>query len=410
MDGSTSGYAANQPWREEAPQPHTSPGPIDLAGFAAELDALRARLVANIGPADVAHLRRMELWGRVCTILGYATAWLFFNPLAAVLIAVGNVARWTIVAHHVLHRGYDAAPGAPPRYRSTVFARGWRRLIDWADWMYPPAWSHEHNQLHHFHTGQRDDPDLVERNAWITRLRVVPRPVKWAMLAFLFATWKWIYYAPNTLWAYRQHARSRALAPHERAALPTMGNAWRIVAPGERLLLPVTRGGLELVWRCWLPYGLWRFGVLPALFLPLGTHAWRSVLLTSLLAEVIANVHSALIIVPNHAGDDLHRFDGGLRGRAEFYLQQVLGSVNYTGGRDVPDFLQGYLNYQIEHHLWPDLPALKYREAAPEVKRICARYGVPYVEESVFRRIRQLIRVMCGDATMKRTDMSLERP
>src|SRR5262249_13190505 len=204
-------------------------------------------------------------------------------------------------------------------------------------------------------------------------------------------------------WAWRQAAQLRGLPPDERAALPTMGIAWRIVAPGERLLLPVTRGGLELWWRCWLPYGLSRFGVRPALFLPLGTHAWASVLLTSLLAEVFANVYSAMIIAPNHAGD------GGVRGRAEFQLQQVLGSVNYTGGRDLPDFLQGYLNYQIEHHLWPDLPALKYPEAAPELKRICARYRGPYLEEGVFRRIRPRGPGMLGGATMRRTDMTLER-
>jgi fatty acid desaturase len=222
-------------------------------------------------------------------------------------------------------------------------------------------------------------------------------------------SWKWLYYAPNTLWAYRQSRLFRTLEPAQRRALPTPGNVWRVVAPGERLLLPATRGGLQFYARCVLPYVSWRFGLLPALFLPLGTHAWSAVLLTSLLAEVFANVHSFLIIAPNHAGDDLHRFDGGVRGRAEFQLQQVLGSVNYTGGRDLPDFLQGYLNYQIEHHLWPDLPALKYRQAAPEVRRICARHGVPYVQESVFRRMRQLIRIMLGDASMRRTDMALER-
>jgi fatty acid desaturase len=405
----TQPYAANQPWREESAQPHTPLGPIDRQAFSAELDALHARLKADLGPDDVRHLRKMERWGRACTLVGYATAWMFFNPLAALLIALGNVARWAIVAHHVLHRGYDAVPAVPRRYRSTVFAQGWRRLLDWPEWMLPAAWSHEHNHLHHYHTGQREDPDLVERNAWITRLRTLPRPLRWVLVAFFMATWKWIYYAPNTLWAWRQGERLRALPPDRRHTQPTPGTAWRVVAPGERLLLPVTRWGVEYYLRCLLPYGLLRFGVLPALFLPLGLHAWWSVLLTSLLAEVLANVHAFLIIAPNHAGDDLHRFDGGVRGRAEFQLQQVLGSVNYTGGSDLKDFLQGYLNYQIEHHLWPDLPALKYRQAAQEVRRICQRHGVAYIEESVFARIGKLFAIMLGDASMRRTDMGLER-
>jgi fatty acid desaturase len=409
MDGSPPAAASSQPWREEPPRPHAPLGPIDLRAFSAELDALHARLKAGIGEADLRHLQKMERWGRACTILGYATAWIFPNPVSAFLISTGNVSRWAIPAHHVLHRGYDAVPGVPPRYRSTHFARGWRRFVDWPDWIDPAAWVHEHNHLHHYHTGQREDPDQVERNAWITRLARIPRLLRWFMLSLFIASWKWLYYAPNTLWTLRQARRARGADSAKRGSAPTAAEAWRIVAPGERLLLPVTRGGVAFYLRCILPYGLWRFGLIPALFLPLGTGAWSAVLLTSLMAEVIANVHSFLIIAPNHAGDDLHRFDGGVRGRAEFHLQQVLGSVNYHGGRDLPDFLQGYLNYQIEHHLWPDLPALKYREAAPEVKRICARHGVPYVEQSVWRRIRQLMRILIGDASMRRTDMARER-
>jgi fatty acid desaturase len=409
MPASSPSYSANQPWREEPPQPHTPLGQIDLKAFSADLDALHARLKADLGEADLNHLRKMERWGRCCTLLGYATAWMFPNPLAALLISMGNVGRWANVAHHVLHRGYDAVPGVPARFRSTVFARGWRRWFDWPDWIHPPAWVHEHNHLHHYRTGQLDDPDLVERHAWITRLRRVPRLVKWFLLLFVAVSWKWLYYAPNTLWALNQSRRLRAADAEVRDQLPTPGNVWRVVAPGERLLLPITRGGVELYLRCLLPYALLRFGLLPALFLPLGVEAWWSVLMTSLLAELFANLHSFLIIAPNHTGDDLHRFDGGVRGRAEFHLQQVMGSVNYTGGSDLKDFLQGHLNYQIEHHLWPDLPSLKYRQAAPEVKRICREHGVPYIEENLFRRVRKLIAIMLGDRSMRRTDMALER-
>lgn len=403
--------SASEPWHDEATQPHAPLGPIDLPAFSADLEALHARLRADVGAADLSHLLRMERWGRICTLAGYATAWMFPNPLAALLIAIGNVARWCIVAHHVLHRGYDAVPAVPGRLRSCEFAQGWRRFLDWPDWMYPPAWMHEHNQLHHYHTGQQDDPDMVERNSWITRLKVLPRPLKWQLIGFFMVSWKWVYYAPNTLWALREPQRLRALggAPGDRARLPTPRNAWRVVAPGERLLLPITRCGLEFYLRCLLPYAAFRFGLVPALFLPLGVEALWAVLLTSLMAELLANIHSFLLIAPNHAGDDVHRFDGGTRGRAEFQLQQVMGSVNYTGGTDLRDFLQGYLNYQIEHHLWPDLPALKYRNAAPEVKRICRRHGVPYIEESVFVRVRKMLAIMVGDSSMRRTNMALER-
>lgn len=402
-------YAANQPWRDEPLQPHTPIQPADLKAFSAELDALHARLKSDLGPADLHHLRRMQRWGRLCTVVGYATAWMFPNPIAAVLLALGNVTRWAIVAHHVLHRGYDAVPNTPPHLRSSTFAQRWRRFIDWPDWIIPAAWMHEHNHLHHYHTGHDDDPDLVERNAWVLRIRAVPRPLKWLLFAFIALTWKLVYYAPNTLWALNQSQKIRATDPAQRAAVPTAANVWRLIAPGERLLLPVTRGGIEYWLRCVLPYAALRFGVVPALFLPLGTDAWFNVLLTSLMAEAFANLWSFLIIAPNHTGDDLHRFDGGLRGRAEFHLQQVTGSVNYTSSNQFTDFLQGYLNYQIEHHLWPDLPALKYRQAAPEVRRICERHGVPYIEQPLVRRVGKLVAIMFGDASMRRTDMAIER-
>ncbi len=373
---------------------------IDRSAFAAELAALRRELVADIGLDDAAHLLRMERWGRLCTAAGYACAWVVPNPIAVLLIGMGNVARWTMVTHHVMHRGYDKAP-VPERLTSAKYAQGWRRWLDWPDWMDPKAWAYEHNHLHHFHTGEVDDPDLVEHNAWLLRLRVMPRPLKWMLVLLLMLTWKLSYYAPNTLWALQQR-QLRAAQPEGESPLPTPGNIWRLLYPGERLLLPITRRGIAFWWRCVLPNAAIKFGLVPALFLPLGTWAWAAVLINSVLAELYANVHAFAIIVPNHAGDDVWRFEGHPRDRGEFYLRQIVGSVNYPGGSDRRDFLMGYLNYQIEHHLWPDLPMLKYRQAAPRVKAICERFGVPYVEESVFERFKRLWAILMGDASMRR--------
>ena len=170
-------------------------------------------------------------------------------------------------------------------------------------------------------------------------------------------------------------------------------------------MLPVTAWGAEFYLRCVLPYALFRFALLPALFLPLGVHAWAAVLINSVLAEIVANVVTFVTIAPNHTGDDVYRFDTTFRNKAEFYVQQVAGSVNYPGGTDLRDFVMGYLNYQIEHHVWPDLPLLKYRQAAPAMKEICRRHGVPYIEENVFRRFGKLWSIMMGDSTMRRSGL-----
>ena len=383
---------------------------IDYQAFAADVDALHARLKADLGEADLTHLRKMERWGRICTLIGYALAWPFVNPLAAVLIGVGNMGRWSSITHPIMHRGYDAVPNVPARYTSKRFALGWRRYLDWLDWLHPDAWAHEHNQLHHYHTGQQDDPDIVERNAWFIRHRSVPRAIKWLLATLLMMTWKLSYYAPNTYWALKQHRKSRVQTAAEAKAhpLPTMGTVKRWAIPGERVMLPVTPWGVEYYLRCVLPYGLVRFGLVPALFLPFGVHAWSAVLINSLLAEVVANVITFVTIAPNHTGDDLYRFEGGCKSRAEFYVQQVTGSVNYPGGSDLQDFLQGYLNYQIEHHVWPDLPLLKYRQAAPYLQAICRKHGVPYIQENVFKRFGQLWSILMGDSDMRRGDTRRE--
>lgn len=377
---------------------------INHKAFAADVDALHKSLKADLGPADLAHLNKMILWTRLCTLIGYATAWIPFNPFAFILMGLGNMGRWTTMTHPIMHRGYDQVPGAPARLTSKRFAVGWRRYFDWLDWLHPDAWAHEHNQLHHYQTGQDGDPDLVERNAWFIRHPRVPRFVKASIILFVMATWKLTYYAPNTFFALKQHKKARAQTPEDAKAnpVPSMSEVDCWIIPGERVMLPVSRWGIEFWARCVLPYGLFRFAVLPALFLPFGVSAWLWVLINSILAEILANVISFVVIAPNHTGDDLYRYDESCKGRAEFYLHQCAGSVNYPGGTDVKDFLQGYLNYQIEHHVWPDLPLLKYREAAPKLKAICAKHGVPYVEESVFKRFGKLWSIMMGDTSMLR--------
>ena len=58
-------------------------------------------------------------------------------------------------------------------------------------------------------------------------------------------------------------------------------------------------------------------------------------------------------------------------------MRQLLGSANFTGGR-LMHIMSGNLSFQIEHHLFPDLPAHRYAEIAPQVREICERHGLPY--------------------------------
>ncbi|MEZ0374546.1 MAG: fatty acid desaturase [Candidatus Sericytochromatia bacterium] len=374
---------------------------IDYAGFAAELDALQARLMADLGEKDLRHLGKMERWGKASTLLGYATAWMLPNPLSAFLISLGNVTRWGLFMHHIGHRGFDRVPNVPPRWHSKTFAKGWRRWIDWPDWLMPEAWKFEHNTLHHSHTGERLDPDLMEDRVRLMRETPAGMPellwslMKYPVATFVMCTWKISYYAPNTLWM--QQLR---LSRPGRQGLEAKVIHQPAIFHGAPLWWPFSKAGMEFWTRCVLPYSLLRFVLLPLLFLPLGPQASLFVLLNSLLAELITNLHTFAIIAPNHSGEDLYRFEGRVTDKAEYYVRQVTGSVNYTGGSDVADFFQAWLNYQIEHHLWPDMPLLKLREAQPEVQAICERYGVPYVIEPLPKRVWKMLRLLYGKSMM----------
>jgi fatty acid desaturase len=357
---------------------------VDLDALMADLRDVRREIDASLGEADLRHLRKIERLGRAATAIGVATAWLGPNPVSMAGLAVGRGTRW-ILMHHIGHRGYDKVPGVPARYTSKVFARGARRFVDWADWMIPEAWIYEHNVLHHSYTGEERDPDLVERNTKKIREADWPVPLKYAAMAGLAVSWRFYYYAPATLRSWRGRHEARRIDDSEIGA--------HYDAPGHEK---------ELWQSCYLPFVGLHFVLFPALFLPLGPLAALSALANSIGGEVLCNLHTFAVIVPNHTGADVYRWSDRPATKAEGTLRQILGSVNYATGTEPVDFAQLFLNYQIEHHVWPDLPMLRYREAAPKLKAICAKHGIPYVQESLMTRVRKMLQVTVGTASMRR--------
>jgi Fatty acid desaturase len=305
------------------------PHVIDARGFTRELDALRTEYEAELSQADFNHLRKMETWGRVASGLGYATAWMGPNLFSAAAMAVGSTARWAIVAHHVSHRALDGIEGVPARYTSRGFAKGARRYVDWLDWIHPEAWNLEHNVLHHFHTGETKDPDLVEDNAQSLRRPELAKAAKYAAVALYAFTWKFTYYAPNTFQvlikarARRAERASEAVGPHHESTPAETAGHYRNVYD------PRTKEGREFWKACVIPYVGVRFVGIPLAFSPLGPWAAFSVFCNTLMAEGLTNLHTFLIIAPNHAGEDVTRFEQPRQNQAEFYVRQVTGSVNY---------------------------------------------------------------------------------
>lgn len=274
--------------------------------------------------------------------------------------------------------------------------------------MLPEAWNLEHNQLHHYALGEDTDPDLVERNLEWLRESDVSTPMKYALVIFTAFTWKWLYYAPNTFKELKCRQAKRA-GKHVDDNLKDIVTLPGLIIGAPLVNTPESEGFVHPEWlagsdyliNVMMPYFVYRFLIFPLPWLALGTWTgsgsamyWNSVL-TMVLADVLTNAHSFLIVVTNHAGNDLYRFSSHCRPKSgEFFVRQVISSVNFAAGDDITDFAHGWLNYQIEHHLWPDLSMLSYQKAMPEVKEICKKYNVPYIQESVFTRLRKTVDIM----------------
>jgi fatty acid desaturase len=163
------------------------------------------------------------------------------------------------------------------------------------------------------------------------------------------------------------------------------------------------------------PYFLLHFFVLPMPLLFVQQYLGREDMYMNavknlFLAEILTNLHGFVAVVTNHAGDDMYRFRDGCRPfSGSFYLRQVLASVDFAYGSDIVDFLHGWLNYQIEHHMWPNLSMLSYRKAGPLVREICERHNVPYIKQNVFWRVKKTVDIMVGTSSMKWFPESYEK-
>ena len=278
-----------------------------------------------------------------------------------------------MIGHHVMHGGYSKEKG---RYHRRTFARGVQaRINDWLDWMLPEAWDVEHNKLHHYQLNEDGDPDLIERNMEDIELRDfakngVSRVWGYAAMFAMACIWKWAYYAPNTLKEYANNLKDSAENKNKKLRWSEFGEK---PATAGKLIGMAVAGNIQVFvdfLKCVLPYAFFMFVLVPgATYVLLGAQCARTALYASLFADVATNIHSFIIIACNHAGDDLYRFATPVTAKSdEFMLRAVIGSANFHTGfdfgapgsfkADLVDFMQGWLNYQIEHHMFPDMSML----------------------------------------------------
>jgi fatty acid desaturase len=331
------------------------------------------------------------------------------NPVTILALSTWTYASWAMIAHHTCHGGYNRVDAGKFNSRGFAIGSTIQRGKDWLDWMLPEAWNVEHNRLHHYRLNEDGDPDLVQRNVEsFLGDQHVPTFARYGIVAFFMVFWKWAYYAPNTFkelklaaWVKEGKPIPEGFKPEQ----PVTAVSFLYPRDPSEKALPQIVNPTEFYTKVLAPFFLTRFILLPAPLLAIpgiGPTLFGHAVVNLMGAEILTNIHGFTTIVTNHCGDDMYTFDDAVKPKTpSFYVRQIVGSVNYDCGTDVIDFSHGFLNYQIEHHVWPDLSMLAYQKGAPQLKAICEKYGVPYVQESVFTRLRKTVDIMVGKTTMR---------
>jgi fatty acid desaturase len=342
----------------------------------AEFDAIKQRYRAKLGPKDVAYIKGLRLKSRLAELLGRGLLWISPDPLT---FSLGVAFVWLHrnlesieIGHNVLHGQYDYFPEIP-QFHSRNFK--WKAPVD------EEGWRREHNGLHHVHTNVYEmDPDL---NHGILRMndKMPWNPYhRWQVPMYLFLAYPIVLYGFNAQnLGFRQTFRAEKFPQ------------------GNEGYAPVHPGGSEqeLKRRHWLSISRVMFKeylLFPLLALATGFSFFK-VALGNMLADGINNYWISLTIQATHFTEPLQPEDA-LAHKGRWYVSQLDSSVNFKGSR-MMSILWGHLNYQIEHHLFPDIPSHHYPDMAVEVKEVCARHGLPYkCNPSWGRAIRNFVGVM----------------
>ncbi|MCV7199919.1 fatty acid desaturase family protein [Mycobacterium angelicum] len=125
-------------------------------------------------------------------------------------------------------------------------------------------------------------------------------------------------------------------------------------------------------------------------------------LLFVLIHHMVFGVHLGCVFAPNHKGMEM------LHGNTQwgFIEKQVLTSRNVNGGL-ITDWMMGGLNYQIEHHLFPNMPRSNLRHAQPMVADYCSRIGLPYLSTGLIESYRIGLRHLHEASAELRADRAL---
>ena len=334
--------------------------PEQLEAFGQGLDAIRARVVADLGERDADYInkvirtqRGLEVAGRTLLALGFLPpAWIGGTAALSLSKILDNME----IGHNVMHGQYDWMKD--PRLNGKTF--------EWDTACPGDQWRHSHNYMHHTHT------NIVGKD----------RDIGYGILRMSEEEQWHPYYLGNPL-----YAALLAIFFQYGVALHDL-EAERLAA-GETTLAE-KRGMLGDIWRKVRGQTLKDYVLFPLLSGP----SLPFVLAGDASANLARNLWSFTIIFCGHFPDGTQQFteeQAENETRGEWYYRQLLGSANLTGSK-LFHILAGNLSFQIEHHLFPDLPAHRYAEISTEVSEISERYRIPYNTGPLYRQFGSVVR------------------
>ncbi|MBA4025403.1 MAG: acyl-CoA desaturase [Gordonia sp.] len=334
----------------------------DVEALGAELDALRREIESDRGVRDARYLRRtiaaqriLEAGGRL-TLLGSRNRGFWLAGTA--MLSVAKIIENMELGHNVMHGQWDWMND--PEIHSTSW--------EWDMVCASEHWKHSHNYIHHKYTNVLNmDHDVGYRLLRVTR----DEPWQWKHLPqplanlFLAATFEWgIGLHDLEIKEYLAGNKPKEIAVPQ------------IKAFGRKVARQLAKD----------------FVIFPLL----SGKAARSTLTANLTANVIRNFWAYVVIFCGHFPDGAEKFTEETlvdETHGQWYLRQMLGTANFKAGPAMA-FMSGNLCYQIEHHLYPDLPSNRYAEIGVRIRELCEKYDLPYTTGSLSRQYWQTFRTI----------------
>jgi NADPH-dependent stearoyl-CoA 9-desaturase len=329
-----------------------------------EFEAIHEEVYADLGERDARYIRatiklhRQLVLGARLLLLGSRRRPLWLAGTAALSLA--KVLENMEIGHNVMHGQWDWMNDPD------INSQNW----DWDTASPAQAWRHSHNYEHQTFTNIRGK----DRDLGYEIMRVDPHqpwnPIYllqplYNLLLMGFFEWGVAVHDLNAD-AIRKGEKSKAQVVAE---LKAIGAKARGQIVKDYIAFPALTAALA---------GRGR-----------RRRAFRSTLAANFTANIARNVWAHSIIFCGHFPDQTYTFseeEVADETRGGFYVRQLLGAANIEGSA-LFHLLAGNLSFQIEHHLYPDMPSSRYAEIAPRVREICRRYGLPYNTGPLHRQL-----------------------